>query len=76
MVYNAQKESQMNILKLLEKNKNESLSGEKIAEILSMTRANVWKEINKLRNQGYDIIAVPSKGYQLSGYQDSYSEFI
>lgn len=66
----------MNILKLLEKNKNESLSGEKIAETLSMTRANVWKEINKLRKKGYDIIAVPSKGYQLIGYQDNYSKFL
>lgn len=66
----------MNILKLLEINKNEFLSGEKIAETLSMTRANVWKEINKLRKQRYDIVAVPSKGYQLIGYQDNYSQYL
>ena len=33
----------MDILTLLEKNKDITLSGETIAEELSMTRANVWK---------------------------------
>ena len=66
----------MNILTLLEKNKTKALSGEIIADTLSMTRANVWKEINKRRKQGYDIIAAPSKGYQLIGYQDNYSKYL
>lgn len=47
----------MDILTLLEQNKDRYLSGEVIAEKLSMTRANVWKEINKLRSKGYEIIA-------------------
>lgn len=66
----------MDILTLLEKNKDITLSGETIAEELSMTRANVWKEITKLRKQGYEIVAAPSKGYQLTGYQDNFSKFI
>ena len=66
----------MNVLTLLEKNKDQTLSGEVIANKLNMTRANVWKEISKLRKEGYEIIATPSKGYQLTGYNHNFSKFL
>lgn len=66
----------MNILTLLEQNQKQYLSGEVIAKRLSMSRANVWKEISKLRKEGYEIIATPSKGYQLKNYNHNFSKYL
>lgn len=66
----------MNILTLLEQNQKQYLSGEVIAKRLSMSRANVWKEISKLRKEGYEIIATPSKGYHLKNYNHNFSKYL
>ena len=54
------------ILKILEENKGEYISGEIIAEKLSVSRNSVWKGINALKNDGHIIDAVTNKGYRLS----------
>ncbi|HIQ99759.1 MAG TPA: biotin--[acetyl-CoA-carboxylase] ligase [Candidatus Scybalocola faecavium] len=54
------------LLKLFEENKGTYLSGEDIAERLSISRTAVWKAVNSLRKDGYDIDAVPNRGYCLS----------
>lgn len=41
------------------------LSGEKIGETLGISRGGVWKQIKKLREQGYEIESVPNRGYRL-----------
>jgi len=41
-------------------------SGELLAQTLSVSRATIWKSINKLRNSGLDIYAVRGRGYQLA----------
>jgi len=41
------------------------LSGEKIGEELGISRGGVWKQIKKLREQGYEIHSVPNRGYCL-----------
>lgn len=41
------------------------ISGEKISSELGITRAAVWKKIEALREKGFIIEAVPSKGYRL-----------
>lgn len=53
------------VLAFLEENADTFVSGQKIADSLNMTRANVWKEINKLRDFGYEITAVTKRGYKL-----------
>jgi len=40
-------------------------SGERLAQVLGMSRAAVWKGIERLRMQGIDIEAVPRRGYKL-----------
>lgn len=55
------------ILKLLKDNSPEYLSGEKISEILGITRSGVWKNIKALKNEGYIIHSVTNKGYRLEG---------
>lgn len=53
------------VLKILKKNKDDFISGEKISEELSITRAGVWKHINKLKEEGYKIEAISRRGYKL-----------
>jgi len=55
-----------NILALFEKNRGTYFSGEEIAERLSVSRTAVWKAVNRLRSEGYEIDAVQNKGYCLS----------
>lgn len=43
----------------------EYLSGEEMSRRLSITRAAVWKRIEALREQGYEIISAGRKGYHL-----------
>ena len=53
------------ILGLFKQNEGRYLSGEDISERLRVTRAAVWKHMEKLRGIGYDIEAVPHLGYRL-----------
>ncbi len=54
------------ILALFEEHKGVFFSGEEIAAKLSVSRAAVWKAVNSLRKDGYEITAVSNKGYCLS----------
>lgn len=54
------------LLALFEQNKGHYVSGEDIAEKLSVSRAAVWKAVKALQNSGYKIDAVQNKGYCLS----------
>lgn len=53
--------------KILEflKSQKEYLSGEEISSKLGITRAGVWKNINKLKEEGYNIESMTRKGYRL-----------
>ncbi len=46
------------------------ISGEEISGSLNISRAGIWKYIQELRGQGYEIIAVPHLGYQLASSPD------
>ena len=50
------------ILKLLRAEKG-YVSGEKISERLGISRTAVWKHINSLKKEGYDISSVSRRGY-------------
>ncbi len=41
------------------------ISGEIISQTLGVTRTAIWKNINKLKSQGYEIESVRNKGYRL-----------
>lgn len=53
------------IIRLLRMKPDGHVSGERISRTLGMSRAAVWKHIDALRKAGYEIKAVPSKGYML-----------
>lgn len=41
------------------------VSGETLSEKLGISRTAVWKHINSLKKDGYDILSVTNKGYRL-----------
>lgn len=59
-----------NVLLFLENNKGEYISGNEIAKKINVSRNSVWKAINTLKSEGYDIDSVKNKGYSLK--EDSF----
>lgn len=58
------------ILKLLKENRPEFVSGEDICKSLNVTRTAVWKHIQSLREDGYEVEARPRAGYRLIAVPD------
>ncbi|MBQ7882894.1 MAG: biotin--[Phascolarctobacterium sp.] len=53
------------ILELLRANGLEPVSGEKISEQLGVSRTAIWKHIQALKDEGYQIESVQKRGYIL-----------
>ena len=62
------------VLALLLREKGRYVSGESISASLGITRAAIWKSISALRAQGYEIEAVPGRGYCLKALPDALTE--
>lgn len=58
------------VLKLLKESNNEFLSGEKISDEFGVSRSAIWKHINKLKEEGYEIESVPRQGYRIVSSPD------
>ncbi len=58
------------ILKMLMDSKNQYVSGQYISGKLGITRAAIWKRMNKLKELGFEIDSVTKKGYKLISYPD------
>lgn len=56
------------ILMLLLQDKNDYLSGENIGKKLNISRAAVWKHIEKIRAIGFKIDSTAGKGYKISKF--------
>lgn len=52
------------------------ISGQEISRHLGISRAAVWKKIIALRNKGYVIEALPSKGYCLKSAPDLAQDYL
>ena len=50
------------LIRLFEENKGHYISGEEIAQALHCSRTAVWKAVNQLKEDGYEIEAVKNKG--------------
>ena len=57
------------VLQLLRDSKD-YVSGQQICESFGISRTAVWKIINQLKEEGYEIEAVQNKGYHLTGAPD------
>ncbi|MDA8099699.1 MAG: biotin--[acetyl-CoA-carboxylase] ligase [Nitrospiraceae bacterium] len=58
------------ILTLLRSSRTGYVSGAELAGALGVSRTAVWKHIRALAGDGYEIEAVPSKGYRLRSAPD------
>lgn len=58
------------IIRILQQTGNTACSGERIAEQLGVSRVSVWKQIQNLISDGYDIQTTP-KGYCLTTLPDT-----
>ncbi|SKC04348.1 BirA family transcriptional regulator, biotin operon repressor / biotin-[acetyl-CoA-carboxylase] ligase [Lachnospiraceae bacterium] len=52
--------------------RDEFVSGQEIADRLGISRNAVWKAVQKARREGYDIEAVPRKGYRIRSTADAF----
>ena len=52
------------------KNTDGYISGEDMSQQLQVSRAAIWKYIDQLRQEGYEITAVPHLGYKLEAAPD------
>ena len=59
------------VLAQLSAAKNEYVSGERLAQELSVSRNAVWRAIEALRADGWQIDAVTNRGYALTGSPDA-----
>ncbi len=58
------------IIKLLRKHAHEFVSGEEMCRCFGISRTAIWKHIQLLRQEGFDIEAYSRKGYRLLGEPD------
>lgn len=58
------------IINLLKESENTFVSGQKISESLGVSRAAIWKYINSIKEDGYEIESVSRKGYKLVSSPD------
>lgn len=59
------------ILNILKNNTDSYVSGEELCKLADISRAAIWKHIEKLRSDGYEIEASPHHGYKLASIPDS-----
>ncbi len=59
------------ILQMFRQASDSFVSGEDICRDLGITRTAVWKQIRQLRDLGYEIEAIPSRGYRLQTTPDT-----
>jgi len=57
-------------LKMLEEHRGQTISGEKLAADIGVSRAAIWKAIKSLQKEGYPITASANKGYILAEDSD------
>lgn len=60
------------ILNLL-KESDSYISGQELCNSFGVSRTAIWKAINQLKEEGYNIKAVKNRGYRLVEYTDIYS---
>lgn len=56
------------------KKMDDYISGQELCERLGVSRTAVWKVMNQLKSEGYEIEAVQNKGYKLTGFPDIITE--
>ena len=51
------------------------ISGEDISRNLGVSRTAIWKNIKKLKDEGFKIESITNKGYRIVGYPSHFVEY-
>ena len=62
------------LIKLMEESGNDYVSGSRLASSLSVSRSAIWKAVEGLRAEGYEVSAVTNRGYRLTSAGDVLSQ--
>lgn len=62
------------ILEMLEQKRGRSVSGQRMANKIGVSRSAVWKAIKELQDSGQSIMAAPNRGYILCADSDALTE--
>ncbi|WP_243290038.1 biotin--[acetyl-CoA-carboxylase] ligase [Bacillus sp. FJAT-47783] len=68
-----QSEIRRKLLEAFSEAKGDYVSGQKISDVLGCSRTAVWKHIEELRKEGYELEAVRKKGYRIIKMPDKIS---
>ncbi|MCU9613688.1 biotin--[acetyl-CoA-carboxylase] ligase [Caldibacillus lycopersici] len=63
-----------NLLDAFRNAAGEFISGEKLANTIGCSRTAVWKHIEELRNEGFEVEAIRKKGYRLAEHPNTLTE--
>lgn len=58
------------VIEVLKENEGEFISGQKLSEELKVSRTSVWKYMNSLKEEGYNIESISRKGHKLISSPD------
>lgn len=53
------------LIKLFQEHRDDYISGQKISELLGVSRTAIWKHIAELKKEGYEIEGIQKRGYRL-----------
>ena len=62
------------LLQIFLENEGNYVSGESISDTLGCSRTAVWKHVEDLRKNGYEVEAAPRKGYRITHIPNLLSE--
>ncbi|HYK71952.1 MAG TPA: biotin--[acetyl-CoA-carboxylase] ligase [Pseudoneobacillus sp.] len=60
-----QSEIRKKLLDAFSNNENQYLSGQTLADVIGCSRTAVWKHIEELRKEGFELEAIRNKGYRI-----------
>lgn len=66
MAFGVQSELRKKMLDAFTSNKEEYLSGQYLADLIGCSRTAVWKHIEELRKEGFELEAIRRKGYRIT----------
>lgn len=66
MAYCVQSELRKKLLDVFSNSQDEYLSGQHLADLIGCSRTAVWKHMEELRKEGFELEAVRRKGYRIT----------
>lgn len=70
MAHSMESDTRKKLLALFSEAKGDFISGQKISELLGCSRTAVWKHIEELRKEGFELEAVRRLGYRIVSTPD------